>query len=70
MTCLSDKMRALADAGHAQALELRTSATDLDNAEMRANLNPSKERYETLIRVWSEARNLWCDCAGKERFLS
>jgi hypothetical protein len=58
-TPLSDKMRALADAGHPRADELREKAADLEAAV----LEPFAARW--VYGAWARARRLYCDCTGE-----
>ncbi|MGE0602187.1 MAG: hypothetical protein AB7O46_00190 [Xanthobacteraceae bacterium] len=56
---LMEKMRRLADAGHARADELRDKAEKLDAAI---------KNYDAMkvLGAWARARRLWCDCTGED----
>lgn len=56
---LWERMRALADSGHARADELRQKADELE-----AVADYSKGP-KALLGAWARARRLWCDCTGE-----
>ncbi len=66
MTDLSDKMRALADSGHARAEELRTKADEFDaKAEAHYGANGGPNTAQSMLGAWARARRLWSDCTGE-----
>lgn len=58
-TPLSEKMRAIADRGHARASELREMADKFDVA-CGASLRDAR-----FLGAWARARKLWCECIGE-----
>lgn len=60
---LAARMRALADAGHPRAAELRERATDLDQAVKAASAASPEVR--ALLGAWARARRLWCETTGE-----
>lgn len=55
---LTDRMRALADTGHARSVELRSAAADLDEACLGDN-------SRLIVKRWARARLLWRECTGE-----
>lgn len=63
---LSDKMRALADGGHARAIELREKADALDKAEAASLASaPTSDTTKKLLGAWARARRVWSECSGE-----
>lgn len=57
---LSERMHALAKAGHTRARELTRLATDLDQAMLRLDHKNCKE----AMMIWNEAYKLLRECNG------
>jgi hypothetical protein len=66
---LADKMRALANSGHADAQRLRDLAAKLDVAVAKAYGPPpspdAKAAAKSLLGAWARARRAWCDATGE-----
>lgn len=62
---LAARMRALADAGHPRAAELRERATDLDQAVKAASASAASPEVRALLGAWARARRLWCETTGE-----
>lgn len=62
---LWDKMRRLADDGHARAAELREKADDLETkAEGYYSDTPTVEA-KSFLGAWARARRCWSECSGE-----
>lgn len=61
-TPLSEKMRALADSGHARAAELRAAADEFD---AKTAAGHSLGSAKSMLGAWARARKLWCECTGE-----
>ena len=59
MNTLSEKMSALAAAGHERAQELLEKAAALDAASDQDNM-------KKLLGCWARARRVWCECTGED----
>lgn len=64
-TDLSRKMRALADSGHARAVELREKADAFDVAAIGFYSEPQAHNVKQFVGAWARANRLWCDCTGE-----
>ena len=66
MTELGDRMRALADTGHANADELRAKADEFDTKTAAHYEGPGGEATaKSLLGAWARARRLWCESTGE-----
>ena len=65
MTELSDKMRRLADTGHASAEELRDRAAKFDEAAAGFYADPQTVPTPKFLGAWARARRAWCDASGE-----
>lgn len=62
-TELGNKMRALADTGHARRRELRMFAEAFDKAvEEHGGLDGDPRK---LLGAWARARRVYCQCTGE-----
>ena len=66
MTELSDRMRALANAGHNRADELNAKAEEFD-AKTAAHYaeDGNTDTAKSMLGAWARARRLWSDCTGE-----
>lgn len=70
MTDLSDRMRLLADRGHARADELRAKAAEFDMKVNAMNVaeqtdDGRKASIKSMVGAWARARRVWCECTGE-----
>ena len=61
---LHDKMRALAEAGHPRAAELREKADAFQSAAEGLYAEPQTVDVKTFMGCWARARRLWSECSG------
>lgn len=64
-TSLSEKMHALADAGHARAAALRDTATAFDIGLTGFYAEPQTVDVASFMGRWARARRVWAECSGE-----
>lgn len=65
-TPLSEKMRALADGGHARAPDLYEKANAFDAAASAWEAGGrDKDIMRRMLGAWARARRLWSECTGE-----
>lgn len=64
-TALSERMHALADTGHARAVELREKADAFDVATAGLFTVPPTCSVPKMVGCFARARRLWCDITGE-----
>lgn len=62
---LHEKMRALADKGHARAEELRTKADAFEAAIKGFYAKPQTVPVKSFMGAWARARLCWSECSGE-----
>lgn len=62
---LADKMRKLANEGHARAGELREQADAFETAAKGFYAEPKTVNVRRFVGAWAQARRLWCECSGE-----
>lgn len=62
---LWDRMRALADTGHARASELQEKADAAEAASEGFYSEPQTVPVDKFVGSWARARRLWCECTGE-----
>lgn len=65
MTTLGDKMRALADIGHARSVELREKANAFDEAADGFYGTSQTVGAKQFLGAFARARKLWCEITGE-----
>lgn len=63
---LWEKMRRLADSGHARADELRERADKLEEAGRGFYAEPQMVHVKSFIGAWARARRVWSECSGED----
>lgn len=64
-TTIGDRMRALADTGHAMADELREKATAADIAANGYYAEPQTIGVKSFLGAMARARIVWCKASGE-----
>lgn len=65
MSDLQTNMRALADAGHEKADELREKAAAFEDAAIGFYGDPQTVTVKSFMGCWARARRLYSECSGE-----